>query len=356
MAELVAKEVSRQLVLIKKSNEEQLVATMSRIASLEEELALCLQNSNNSSIISKSNSQSISPRTNSSDVCRHWLRNRCTWNNCRFRHGGATSTSSVSNINAKDLEEVAPNTKPKVEKSVQVGFSPEISLSSSSICAFPLPSSDLPSRPNYVAGVLQPELVGAALSNNIVVSVLEEVLSSAVMSAKSVPVAAASRMCSTVTGPPIPVSKDEEWVEDMLMTIEKLEQKYDAKYKPLEEGGVIFSAEVAIPKVDFSKVKPHLHRKLPKPVSVPVQACSIDPTLYTSCTICVSARNQGFQPERHPGCVPPLEKPLPFGALPGFVTSQGVVAVPGEPIGGYVYAGGTGECTVWQLHAETVYV
>ena len=59
MAELVAKEVSRQLVLIKKSNEEQLVATMSRIASLEEELALCLQNSNNSSIISKSNSQSI---------------------------------------------------------------------------------------------------------------------------------------------------------------------------------------------------------------------------------------------------------------------------------------------------------
>ena len=48
MAELVAKEVSRQLVLIKKSNEEQLVATMSRIASLEEEIALCLQNSNNS--------------------------------------------------------------------------------------------------------------------------------------------------------------------------------------------------------------------------------------------------------------------------------------------------------------------
>ena len=45
MAELVAKEVSRQLVLIKKSNEEQLVATMSRIASLEEEIALCLQNS-----------------------------------------------------------------------------------------------------------------------------------------------------------------------------------------------------------------------------------------------------------------------------------------------------------------------
>ena len=218
--------------------------------------------------------------------------------------------------------------------------------------------SNLPSRPSYVSGVLQPELVDAALSNNIVVSVLDEVLSSAVMSAKSVPVAAASRMCSTVTGPPIPVSKDEEWVEDMLMTIEKLEQKYDTKYKPLEEGGVIFSAEVAIPKVDFSKVKPHLHRKLPKPKAVPVQACSIDPTLYTSCTICANARSQGIQhPERHSACAPPFElAPFPFGALPGFVTSQGVVAVPGEPIGGYVYAGGTGEGTVWQLHAETVYV
>ena len=62
--------------------------------------------------------------------------------------------------------------------------------------------------------------MGAALSNNVVMSVLEEVLSSAVMNAKSVPVAAASRMCSPVTGPCIPVSKDEEWVEDMLMTIQ----------------------------------------------------------------------------------------------------------------------------------------
>ena len=144
MAELVAKEVSRRLELTKNSYEEQLVATMSRIASLEEEIALCLQNSNNSNI-SKSNSQSVSPRTNSADVCRHWLRNRCTWINCRFSHDGATSTPSLSDINAKDLEEVAPNAKPQVEKAVQVGFSSEMSLSSSSICAFPLPSSDLPS-------------------------------------------------------------------------------------------------------------------------------------------------------------------------------------------------------------------
>ena len=40
--------------------------------------------------------------------------------------------------------------------------------------------------------------------------------------------------------------------------------------------------------------------------------------------------------------------PIPFDTL--------VTGMPGEPIGGYVYAGGTGEGTVWQLHAETVYV
>ena len=152
MAELVAKEVSRQLELNMKKTEAQLLEAMSRIACLENEIAQSLQNSNNISLIPNSNSQYVSPRTNSSDVCRHWLRNCCTWNNCRFRHGGATSTSSLSDFNTKDLEEVAPNAKPKVEKSVQVGFSSETSSSSSSVCAFPLSSSDLSSRPNYVAG------------------------------------------------------------------------------------------------------------------------------------------------------------------------------------------------------------
>ena len=137
MAELVAKEVSRQLMLNMKKTEEQLTVAMSRIASLENEIALSLQNSNNNSLIHNSNPQSVSPRSNSSDVCRHWQRNRCTWTNCRFRHGsGASSTSSLSDFNTKDLEEVAPYAKPKVEKSVQVGISSEMSSSSSSMCAF----------------------------------------------------------------------------------------------------------------------------------------------------------------------------------------------------------------------------
>ena len=135
-------------------------------------------------------------------------------------------------------------------------------------------------------------------------------------------------------------------------------RKYNAKYKTIEEGGVIHSAQVAIPMVDFSKVKPHLHRKLPKPESVPVQACSIDPTFYTSCTICANARSQGFQQwsHGHCACAPPFELLFPFGTLPGFVTSLGVVAVPEEPIGGYVYEGGAGDRTKWRLHAQAVFI
>ena len=63
---------------------------LTKIKNLEEEMAHFRQNSNN-----KSNSKF--------DICRHWLRNQCTWQQkCRFSHGGgANSTfydSNKSNI------------------------------------------------------------------------------------------------------------------------------------------------------------------------------------------------------------------------------------------------------------------
>ena len=368
VADLVLAAVQQQLEVEMGDYKDLLNNALARINSLEEEIAQCRQHSNPIFPIIKSSSKS--------DICRHWLKNQCTWKQkCRFSHSrGATSTSSLSDSIAKDLEEVATNAKEKVEKSVQVGFSSE--LSSSSSCAFPLPSSDLPSRPNYVAGVLQPELVGAALSYDIVDEVVTHMLDYAVDSAKQpAPVADATKLTSPVTGPCIPVSKDEEWVEDMLVTINTLEKKYDAKYKPVTEGGVIYSAQVAVPRIDFHQVKPHLHRKLPKPDLLPVQACSIDPALYTKCTGSMQCGKE-YDGSKHPGYVVPsaqsltgsatyaehdssskfTESSFPFGALPGFVTSQGVVAVPDEPIGGYVYAGGAGDSTVWRLHAQAVYI
>ena len=347
IAELVSSSVDRQMEKKFGDYNNLLTSALSRIASLEEQLAQSRQHSNNTSIISNSNPQSVSPRSNSSEVCRHWLRNRCTWTSCRFRHGSATATS-LSDPNAKDLEEVVP--KEKVEKSVQVGFSPELSPSSSSTCTIPLPSSDLPSRPNYVTGVLQPELVGAALSHNIVDEVVNHVLESVVKTAKQpAPVVDVTKWASPVTGPCTPVSKVEVWLEDMVVAIDNLEVAYGAKYKPIEEGGVVHSAQVAIPRIDFSKVKPHLHKKLPQPSKIRVQGCSPDPDTYQhhlECPRCSWRKGESS----FDVCE------SPFGYLPGFVTSSGVVAVPKDPIGGYVYAGGYGSASQWQLHAEDIYI
>ena len=101
----------------------------------------------------------------------------CTWQQkCRFSHGGganstlspSTSTSSsLSAPNANDLKVV------NVEKSVQVEFPFELPSSSGNTCAAPMQSSSLPSRPSFTAD-LQPVLVGAALSYDIVDSVIDQ--------------------------------------------------------------------------------------------------------------------------------------------------------------------------------------
>ena len=76
-----------------------------------------------------------------------------------------------------------------------------------------------------------------------------------------------TKLVSPVTGPCMPLSEEDEWIENMLDNIAKLEEKYGTKSKSVCVDGVIFSAEVAIPMVDFSKVKPKLHRN--KSIALP---------------------------------------------------------------------------------------
>merc|ERR1712055_351485 len=84
--------------------------------------------------------------------------------------------------------------KETVDKSVQVELSFDFSPSSTSTCEIPLLSSEvvgcllnsnLHSRPCSVSGVLQPELVGAALSNSIVDSLMDNLLESVVSSSNA---------------------------------------------------------------------------------------------------------------------------------------------------------------------------
>ena len=65
--ELVLSAVDKQMKKRFDDYNNLLTDALARIASLEEELAQSRQNSNNSNTISKFNSQSVSPRSNSSD-------------------------------------------------------------------------------------------------------------------------------------------------------------------------------------------------------------------------------------------------------------------------------------------------
>ena len=104
-------------------------------------------------------------------------------------------------------------------------------------------SSSLPSRPSFTAD-LQPVLVGAALSYDIVDGVIDQVVHSAMELAA---VAHVTKLASPVTGPCMPLSEEDEWIDNMLDNITKLEEKYGAMSKFVCDDGVIFSAEVAIP-------------------------------------------------------------------------------------------------------------
>ena len=298
--------------------------------------------SNNNFPISKSHSKNA--------ICRHWLRNQCTWKQkCRFSHcQGSTSTSpsssasSLSGSIAKDTEVVVKTSK--VEKSVQVSF-PMVSSPSLVSTSVAQKSSSVLTRPSFVPGVLQPELVGAALTHDVAEGVVDCLLDAVVEIANKTDFAAK-------------VAKDAEWVENMLLNIAKLEERYNAKSKPGGDDGTIYSAQVAIPKVDFSKVKPHLHRNLPKPSLCPVYGCAEDPKVYTDCGLSEYHRQQKQHKCDTGGCKSKFDNPdyPPFGSLPGFCTNLGVVPVPQDPIGGFVYKGGTDADTTWQLYADAVYI
>ena len=120
VADLVLEAVHQQLEVKLGDYKDMLNNALARINSLEEEIAKCQRNSNPNFPINKSPSKS--------EICRHWLKNQCTWKRkCRFSHGGgASSISSLSYFNDKDLEEVPQYAKAKMDKSVQVDFSLDI--------------------------------------------------------------------------------------------------------------------------------------------------------------------------------------------------------------------------------------
>ena len=132
--------------------------------------------------------------------------------------------------------------------------------------------SNPPPKHQSVSGVLQPEPIGGALARTgfdsdvkphgvLHCSFVEDILVDIVNKAVDV----------------VEMHQEKERHHHLADTVDKLQAKYLEKYSPQKEGDIIFSAQVAIPRIDFSKVKPHMHKKLPQPASIAVQGCYPDP-------------------------------------------------------------------------------
>ena len=96
----------------------------------------------------------------------------------------------------------------------------------------------------------------------------------------------------------------------MLDKVTALEEKYGDQYSPwMDKDGIIHSAKVMIPRVDFPKIKPNLLQALPKPGNFPLHGCSPDPDFYNK-------RIEGLSQTR-------FQRLMPFGSKPAFETNLG---------------------------------
>ena len=97
-----------------------------------------------------------------------------------------------------------------------------------------------------------------------------------------------------------------------------------ATYKPVKE--------VEYPQVDFNHLNSHFIKNIPKPESYPIYGCSEDSEFYDI--------------SKH-GKRPTFFNSFPFGAKPGYDTNLGIVAVPDQPIFGYIWTENHG----FKIHA-----
>ena len=153
---------------------------------------------------------------------------------------------------------------------------------------------------------------------------------------------------------------DKTFISRMMKTLNKLESKYsipehrrkariftrkkkESSIVPKEFSTIFYV--LAAPEPDVNVLEPYPQVKwndvrfkpvLPNPEHFAVQSCSQDPNFY--------------QDQKDVLCT--FKRWAPFGTLPGFKTSLGIVAVPSTPVGGYVYCP---DDRKWMVHAVPRY-
>ena len=161
--------------------------------------------------------------------------------------------------------------------------------------------------------------------------------------------------------------KDKTFINRMVKTLTKLETKYltpehkrkkrlfirKVKTSPIvpKEFDTIYHV-LSAPEPDAVTVAdpfPHVRWNdvrfkpaLPNPEQCPIHSCSPDPVFY------VDRESPSFQCNFNFDYLA-SQNGRPFGALPGFKTNLGTVAIPSTPVGGYVYCP---DARKWVIFAE----
>ena len=362
IAELVKLEVEKtvntqknELLEMKNMFEEQLdrahellLGAMARITCLENEINKYHQNTYKHS--TSSSSSLPKGRVPSSQLCRHWLRNRCTWReNCNFRHGGDGSVNSSANSafqlsasSSYQAEEMKANIMKADNMLVEIDNNYDDKIKVSEVDQVKLPNFDQLLLPPKHPGCSKSETKSRSSLSKPAVPTIGHIVHNRFVSSGD-----HSKSNKTATPLKSP-QKQEDWPKAMLAKVNALEARYSDSFTPkMGDDGITHSGKVMIPKIDFSKVKPHLHRNLPKPGLYSVHSCSQDPDFYHKATEYTNYDR---------GRWPKFQCTSPFGLKAAFETNLGLVAVPEEPIGGYIYKSGGGDSTIWQLFADAIYI
>ena len=326
---------------------ELLLGALARITCLESEISKYHQNTYKPS--TSSSSSLPKGRVPSSQLCRHWLRNRCTWReNCNFRHGGDGSVNSSANSafqlsasSSYQAEEMKANIMKADNMLVEIDNNYDDKIKVSEVDQVKLPNFDQLLLPPKHPGCSKSETKSRSSLSKPAVPTIGHIVHNRFVSSGGNP--------KKIKTAPLPESPQKElmWQKKVLDKVEALEVRYSEKYQPrMDEEGIIHSGSVLVPRIDFQKVKPHLQRNLPKPEAFPVHGCSPDSNFYEDAHILHEGRYEKAK----------FNLASPFGTKAGFETNHGIVSIPDTPLHGYIYAGGYGNNTRWQLFAEAVFI
>ena len=100
------------------------------------------------------------------------------------------------------------------------------------------------------------------------------------------------------------------------------DDEYDAFLREQDRPPIIYSPVLPKPRVEWHRINTNVCRNLPKPTNFSVYGAAQDPAYYESR---LSQHHEGLM----------FHFIRPFGAIPGFRTSCGVMAVPEEAVNGF---------------------